>query len=294
MNQVPDSSIHRTPDELRTIYLLYPQVRDVVTEGRGDLRFVQNFLSNYPDISSKNVNVYAVCDRINLPDSDVIDAGFESGQRGRVLTLAMHASAWSDQERAGLTCIADADRAHLARDFQESDVLLVTDYASIEGYAFSERVISKFLLIVLSVDAPTGSELMSKAYPILSSLFVARAALHWSGTGESVPDKFIKRSSMNHAGLANRLFEQIFPGNANLSLREKLLARVDELNSLISPNDRRFVRGHDIAEVMIVVLDPGRKWSDPEVVEGALMGCIECADIESEPLFTELLRRLRS
>ena len=55
---------------------------------------------------------------------------------------------------------------------------------------------------------------------------------------------------------------------------------------------RRFVRGHDIAPLLITLLHLGNRWADIEVVEGSLMGNIDRGYLRQQPLFQKLEARL--
>jgi hypothetical protein len=57
---------------------------------------------------------------------------------------------------------------------------------------------------------------------------------------------------------------------------------------------RRAIRGHDIAPAIIGLLELRNRWADAEVVEHAVLGGIEHADIAEMPLFAKLVDRISS
>lgn len=288
-----------TVAELRTLYALFPNVRDVVVEGRYDARFIRHFIEDTRASLDEgvNINVFAINDRVALEDTDVIAAGFESGERGSVLTLAVRASTWPQAVRECLSCIVDADRAYVRPDLPDADVLLVTDHGSLETYALTPRVLSKFVQVVLHLDRPSGEELLAGLLPVLTDAFCARAVLHWSGLGLRIKDTQIKKQQMSANGeCAEALLLANLPdGAAGLRELQKLQPSLARLRaaSIDQEDPRRSVRGHDIALVLINMLGLKNKWADEAIVESALLGCIERRDIEDEPLFQRLMVRLR-
>lgn len=289
------SSYRRTPDELRTLYMLYPDLRDVIVEGRNDAKFFKDFLNDFDEIRDVNFQVYAVSDRVDISNQQIIETGFEAGQRGRVLTLAEIASSWEDRYRLCLTCIVDADRACVQDDIPESDVLLVTDFGGLECYALTSRVMDKFISVTLRRDDPTGIELVDLLIPLLNAIFCARAAVHFSSIELKIKPEHIKDHSFavgsDHSeSLIRRLLPQ---GGYGLSVLGEIRAIIANLREKI-PNDEplKAVRGHDIAPLIINVLDLPNRWADHEVVEGALMGCVEHVDVENHSLFSSLVSRV--
>ncbi|MFE3447177.1 hypothetical protein ACFXNW_29445 [Nocardia sp. NPDC059180] len=296
MGNSRDSSLLRTPEELRVLYRLAPTVRDIFTEGRHDKRFVEHFLKNVSELDGLDYHVYAVSDRLNLPDGEVISKGYDAGERGRVLALATVSADWSADERRGLTCIADSDFAHLVNDVPSVDVLLLTDYASLEGFALTDRVLHKFLRVGLSLDEPTGAELLSKAIPLLNELYFARAALHWSSSGISVNMNLVKRILLSSQQLADEVVKRHITDGDMKSVLHRSLAELSRIRKLFPSLDdpRKAARGHDIAPVVITVLGLRNKWADVDTVERNLMVCVEHGDIISSSLFKKLILRIES
>lgn len=278
------------------MYRLYPEVRDVVTEGRNDARFIKYFLNGLPELDEVEYRVYAVGDRLNLPDSEVIRCGFETGARGRVLALAKICADWPDELRRCLTCIADADFAHVKDDTPDVDVLLLTDYASMEGYALTDRIMQKFLSVGLNVDKPTGSELLAKVVPLLNELYYLRAALHWSRLGVSLNENHLKKTELEPAPeLPERLLAKCLPAASDAPMRTRILSEAARIKSDLAVEDPiKSVRGHDISIILVVVLRLKNKWADHEIVERTLMTCIEQRDLSSHQLFTRLVERVRA
>lgn len=290
------SSTRRTLDELLTQYELHPHTRDVIVEGREDAHFFGDFLRNCGGLSDIDYHIFPVSDRVDLPPTQVIGAGFEDGERGRVLTLAAFVASWDVAQRLCVTCIADADRAYLRDDLPVSDVLLVTDLGGLECYALTPRILSKFIAVVLRQNEPDGPWLLSVVQPILVSVFLARAALHISLTGHGLTEEQIKKHALNQSELDVSLVKRALPqGQAGDQLYSEVHEVLVDLRASVPVDDpRKAIRGHDIAPVIVNVLRLRNDYAHHETVERALMGCVERADIEHLPLFKKLVARIAS
>lgn len=243
-----------------------------------------------------NFNVIPVSDRINLSPGDVVAAGFEVGARGRVLTLAALAADLGDAPRLCLTCIADADRAFVRNDLPHSDVLLVTDFGSLECYALTPRVLSKFVAVVLRQREPDGASLLAALEPLLIAVFLARAALHISGVGYGLDADDIKKHKFDQPGLEKSLLKRALPqGQGGQPLYDQAHSVLATIRTeLPSGEPRKAIRGHDIAPVMIAHMGLNNDFAHPETVEKSLMACVERADLQDFPLFRNLVARVAS
>lgn len=268
----------------------------MIVEGRHDARFFANFLRDISDLSSIGFRVYAVNDRVDLPADVVIEAGFDDGDRGRVLTLAAAAASWPDIGRRCLTCVADADRAFIRNDLPDSDVLLATDFGSLECYALTERVLSKFVAVVLRESEPDGTSLLAALLPPLVAVFVARAALHHASTGCGLTAEHIKRQDLSQSDLDKSLVKRALPQGAqgNELYSAAMEVAVVIWRSIPVDEPRKAVRGHDIAPVLINHLRLRNDYAHAETVERSLMACVEYVDIEAYPLFRQLVARIAS
>ncbi|HVB00327.1 MAG TPA: DUF4435 domain-containing protein [Acidimicrobiales bacterium] len=290
------SSTRRTLDELRTLYSLFPDVREVLVEGNHDRIFLVAFIV---ECESEAV-VFAVDDRV-LVEKDLVDAaGVDEGARGRLIAIAHAIQQWDENERAHLTCLVDADRGYLGQGsgipFSYPE-LVVTDLGSIEVYALTKSCIRKFLSVVLRVEVAVDLDtFVSSLESALVELFLARAVLHESGCGISLHEKAAKYG--RHDGgvvqySADELLTRTLPGDKNADLLSELKTRVTQMRKDLPKDDlRRAVRGHDIAPVLIHALQLKNDFAHPETVERALCGCVDWVDLRQQHTFAALLERV--
>jgi hypothetical protein len=289
------ASTRRTLEELKTTYLLHPGLRDVLVEGRHDRAFIRNFLDQEAaGIDDNSVVVYAVQDRVYLDADSVIGRGFEDGNRGRLLASAMIAEDWDHDSRRGVTFVIDADRSHFDESLPEFETLLITDYGSLECYAFSSGTLSRFVQVVLRRDSPTGEDLHAIVEPVLVEIGCARVVVHEAGLGFGIDDEVVRRWRSRDGDLGGELLvRKVCRGKQLTKEQVDVLCRNFHATlGKVEGEPRKFIRGHDIAPVLVNKLGLKNSWADPAVVESALMGCIDRAELSGEQLFVNLLSRV--
>jgi hypothetical protein len=286
-------SERRSLEELRTLYELYPETRDVFVEGRYDGRMIAAYFRYISCIAK----VYAVDDRVNVEGKDVISMGQDIGARGRLIFLAGELESWPAETKSCGTCIIDADRSHLTHDLPDFSTLLVTDYGSMELYALSPTTIDKFFSVVLRMDLEVSAqELINRLLSPLTQIFAVRHVLHENNTGATLPKNFAASCDFrqNHIqvdvrGLLRRSLNHL-PARVLDELAGEVAAVVDSLPN----NRRRFVRGHDIAPLLIKMFHLRNDWAHPDTVEHSLMGCVEWSELHTQGMFIKLRGRVCS
>ncbi|MEV5953491.1 hypothetical protein AB0M11_06840 [Streptomyces sp. NPDC051987] len=290
----------RQPAELVTLYELEPEVRDVIVEGSNDKAFFDWYLSQI-DHRGNLIRVYAVGDRVYLPDGEVLDGGHTAGERGRVVRLAEILNDLAPDCTSALM-IADSDYASIALDKKpEIPGLFFTDYASLESYTLSDHVIDKLLRVVFAAPAEISAPMVLRAIkdPLTAS-FLIGACLREADTGAAISPKAVDRIP-----LATPCPDDVIREVFRISLKEKareisvdnLTRRYGELRKSVTDDFRNFVRGHDIAHFVVKFLkenckrvftkEDGRRrgLQSPELLEIALMSCLEYQKLRSEKLF---------
>lgn len=276
----------RTLTELRTLYEIQPQLRDILVEGRDDARLIRWYLREH---EIRKVQVYAVDDRVEIDSAKVFAAGGEVGPKGRILAVATEAANWVLLQD-NITCIVDADRDCLG-SLSKFAHLLITDVGSMDVYCFQQRPLQQFIDVVVSRNE-SASELITELVGPLNDLFLVRAALH--EVGVAVVDGFANcfdprlESALNVDELVRRSLAV-----ARLGQRQgEVLSRVEQLRMQLPENQMMAIRGHDIGPLLIKRLRLKNEWARADVVEKALRGCLTVSDVDDYPLFSTLKDRV--
>ncbi|SDS55124.1 hypothetical protein SAMN05216371_8331 [Streptomyces sp. TLI_053] len=307
MTRDGEMELRRRPEELATLYFLEPEIRDVIVEGRGDRNFFTWFVSETP--SRGLVRVYAVSDRVDLPDSELIKYGLLTGQRSRVLHLSNVLSELGVDSGAA-RLVMDADLVSIGLDADaENDLLLRTDFSALEAYAFNERTMNKLLRMGLGApETVTAADVLTAVTPGLVTLFLIRACLRESGCGAAVPNKAFEKifSATSLPITVGEIFQDALNGTGKAergaTTKESLLKRFGELEKLVTGDPRHFVNGHDISELVVQFLkarcksvfnrDTTRTYQAGPSLELLLMGKVDLNDLR-HPLFEKLEQWLR-
>ncbi|MGW6744521.1 hypothetical protein ACWGDX_27975 [Streptomyces sp. NPDC055025] len=293
----------RQPAELVTLYELEPEVRDVIVEGSNDKAFFDWYLSHIKH-QGKLVRVYAVGDRAYLSDGEVLDGGYVAGERGRVARLAEVLNNLAPDCTSALM-IADSDYASIALDKKpEIPGLLFTDYASLESYTLSNHTIDKLLRVTFAAPAEISASILLQAIkdPLTAS-FLIGACLREANTGSAISPRAVDRiplASPCPPDVIREVFRISLQGKVKEFPVDNLTQRYEELKKAVTDDFRNFARGHDIAHFIVKFLkenckrvftkEEGRRrgLQTPELLELALMSCLEYQRLRSEKLFADV------
>lgn len=282
-----DTPSRRTPAELRVLYEVQPQLRDVVVEGRTDASVIRWYLR---ERGVNNAKIYAVDDRVEIDSASVLGVGGEVGARGRVLALADEAARWMLTQE-NLTCVIDSDRDCLASRV-EFPHLLSTDFGSMDVYAFQPRPLQQFIdVVVCGFDR--AEDVMADLVPTLNETFLIRAALHEVGRVPLIAT-FVNCCNTRKRPIALDADELVRRSLAVVSagcLHGEVMARVDRYRDLPA-EPLLAVRGHDIAPLLIKRLGLKNDLARSESVERSLRACLTTTDLDESRLFSQLRDRL--
>jgi len=240
-------------DELVVTYELHPELRDVIVEGAEDKVLVQHYLH---ERNIANVFVYCVGERIAMDAGDV-DDDLTSGVRGYIVTAARYFAEALEGTGAEhcVTFIVDRDWSWIAgeEDPQEA-TLLLTDFASIEMYAWTESALDKLLRIGLHCPKDMkAQDVMARLEPMLVLLFLARWVVHSGGFKVKIPARFERYCDVAKGRVE---IEKLIhaAGGAARSKATDLEISVLELRSTIPQEVRLSIRGHDASRLLFAAL----------------------------------------
>lgn len=294
----------RKLDELVTRYELEPSVNDVYVEGLTDKCIIQWFLEE-SNLDTKNVAVYEI-DTIDIPTDRLFALGLNDSNRSRVIFLAFELQSRFEGSLPPVICIADKDFDNLiASSHIESELLLFTDYTSIEMYLFDSNIIEKFLRLALRKDDLEAVNIINNISPILVEMFLLRAANQSLSYGmEWLESKAFRRcfNKKTRKGPklefnSNDFVDKYLQKNNRNSEKIAFLDKVKELRNKNISEIRNKIRGHDFIELFCWYIEPylsenKKGFSEPDIVLGTLLCCLDVDYLMQEKLFQELTRRV--
>lgn len=268
---------------------LEPGLRDIYVESRADAMLFRTFLK---EMGVRADGVYPIDDRA-IVDSDIVrEAGGEVGPRGRLIGLASVVTTWG-LDQPGITCVVDADRDGVFGGPTYPD-LLKTDGGSVEVYAFAPRPLQRFLHLVLGRDVQ-AEQLIAMVSPALRELFLIRAVLHLHGPRIALVPKFTACCEFGGHQVdvdSDELISRSLAAASAGSRRGVVLSHLETARQILPLDERALIRGHDIAPMLVKVLDLKNDWAKVEFIEKALRVCLRVEDLQDEPLFVQIRDRL--
>jgi hypothetical protein len=281
----------RNVDEIITLHELRPGLQEVYVEGPDDKGFFEWFLL---ESDLRQVAVFEI-GSVNVAAEEVLSRKLADNNRGRVITLA-----WLLDERVAhprqVVCVADADFDYLLEIEHRCQLLLVTDYTSVEMYAFNERAINKLLTVVVGFGKPAGQVLGEICEP-LQFKFLVRVANHVLQLGCAVLDlscacRFDSGVQLNEAGYLRHFLDACGKRREQAEVE----ACINSYRARLHPDPRRSINGHDFVSLLVRYIrsHPGCGSLNPATLARSVLGCVEVAHLVEEPALWELVARLRS
>lgn len=279
----------REIDELITLHEVEPTLKEVVVEGSTDKELIEWFLGEH---ELADITVLAVED-IEVPAAEVLKRGLEDNNRGRVITLADLLEP-SLKGTTKVTLIADKDFDRILGIQRSNGLLLLTDYTSMELYAFNVRSINKLLHFVIRgfpKDAPT---VLQEIKSSLQCLFLVRLAHQELKYG--LDEVSFKKSCQLQKGLGvvlstNKYLQSLTRSNKALQLA--LEGKMNEFEAALSGDPRDSIHGHDFVNLLAWYVREHKNYKDvtDDAIERSIPGIVELADFDKEGMFQELLSR---
>ena len=278
---------------LMALYDLEPTLRDIYVEGRTDAVFFDWYFSE----RGLDARAYAIDDRVEFLPHELEGMQFDSGCRGRVISLAVHASRSLGTDHRGITCVVDADFGRVIGPMPIADAhLLHTDGAALECYALQERPLTKLLRLGLGLEQTISArDVLAAICPALIDLYLARAVLY--ALGVRCIDAPMKLAKLDSKGVSLSLGLVIERSIGTLSRSERPVAAEDAIawaEDLRPGTDSELGRGHDIALMLSACLGLKPPLGSPQALEAAMRTSLDIDDLVDQPLFVKLEERLAS
>ena len=133
----------RTISELITRYELEPDLRDIFVEGPRDRRFYSWYFRRCGYKDSEVLEI----DLVEITRETLEAYGLGSGNRARVIALALELDSRFTSVLRFVRCIADSDYDFVLASRIWARHLYYTDYTSVDLYAYEKELLSKVLCL---------------------------------------------------------------------------------------------------------------------------------------------------
>jgi hypothetical protein len=287
----------RTIEELVTRYLLEPELDDVFVEGPADAALISWFLYQTHRHAWR---VYPI-ETVDIPSELVRERDFYVGARGQFLSLCLElADRTTNQKGRNPVFIVDLDTDSLI-DVTSSncDLCLITDFSSMDMYAFEVKPLDKFLKLFVRTVRVNAEGLINAVSAALVEIFLVRAALHEAEAEIRVIEHLTRCCSRGAAGIEVDT-EELARRSINSASGvprptvAAIMERVSDLRTNLPEERRRVMLGHDLIHVLswfLQALGVAPELRRSDVVRRGLVLSLEADDLSNYPMFAELLRR---
>ena len=280
-------------EELVARYELHPDRRDVFVEGEHDRGLIRAYLERE---QCQQVAVLSIS-VVNLPAWLVLTRGLpHPSRRNEVITLAMELETRKVPAHQAV-CIADADFEYLMPQLVPCPLLLLTDYASMELYAFSHELVHSVLLIVSPKTSATGQSMLGDFAGPLQFLFSVRIvnfSLQMRLAWIDAIDKFFCVQNGRIDFDQGEFLKRYLLDRVSTILADKFQTELARVQSLLSSDIRCRIRGHDFVRVLTWYLRTTEKCKHltEDSVRQLLYVAIRVDELAAQPMFSSLRKRL--
>jgi hypothetical protein len=271
-------------------------LREVFVEGEDDRRILRSFLESR---RVPNVAVLTIA-TVDVPDSEVLARGLNTGSKGRVVALAALLEGQVGQDQ--VVCIADADLDRFRGVTYQYSLLLLTDCTSIEMYLCRPSVMDRILTVALRDFPKTTEQVVAELAALLRESFLLRVALEDLRFAAKLPDEHSSYcASKRGGGMSFRTSDYVAKAMSTLPApdgeqMQLVSARIEDRRQHLRGNIGVEAHGHDFVDTFSWYVRQHKGWGgiNPNTLKGIILGFLDSASLAEEPLFQELLRRLGS
>ena len=281
-----DDAVFRTIEELETRYTLEPTITDLFVEGAFDVDVMKWY---FKEKNLNHVKVYEVS-TIKFPNHSNEKKPDEYGARGSILLLARY---FEDRPDIGkqMLCVADADEAYIYGEVPTQDRLALTDYTSMEVYAYLKRPIENaFQLLIPKASPDRVEEIKVCLDSILQAAFSIRIAKKKLGLGgRKIPVSSFLSSKEFEIDFDCPAFVSAICKNAELDAPHLLQDAAKMVTMRFLPDPRFQIDGHDFATCFSWLVK--KMYNYAITADNAGRALIMSAGIEglkSEPMFKKV------
>lgn len=289
-----NSTYKRTLSETISYYKKNKNFRDLYVEGSVDKNILTNVLDH---LGCKNIVVKNI-DIINITDTDLVKYKFSSGNKNRLLTLALELELSIISYSGSLYCLADSDYSFIIDDKINSPYLIYTDFTDIEMYFYEEYIIDKIKIGIQNLNVDAG-QLLDNFTEILKSIFYCKLAnidLGWNMESQDhLPCCAVSRGTdfitFNDKDFIDRYLQK----NNRFEALDIFMHKINELTSVIFKSRKCVIRGHDYLKLLGWYLNKtartsGHHYLDNKVMETIVFSAVDLNLLIQYKLFKNLIK----
>lgn len=286
-------AVPRKVNEVILLYELEPELRDIYVEGITDKLIFERFLEKY---SIKNVEVKDIVD-IDFTELYEEQADIKHNNKKKLIALSNKLVQDISINLNGIYIVVDIDFDEIKDSIETNQYLLYTDYNSIESYLMTPLVIDIFYKTFLRSKYPlNGEQTLEQLKPILINLFLIRLSLSDVGNFDKEKITDLKKTikidkKTGHVDFDTSVhLDKILNNISYPTSKNDLVEIINEYNSKIIGDPRKFIRGHDFIHLFFIYIDKIKNKINlsEDILERSLYQCLDYSELRKEKLFTTI------
>ena len=280
----------RTIEELIARYELEPELRDLFVEGPSDRIIYSWYLRK---CGYKQVGVFEI-DSVDIPRELLDTYDLHTGNRSRVIVLALELDRNFTSMLEHVRCIADSDFDFILDIHHYSGHLIYTDYTSVDMYTYKEELLNKLLCLAFDHSDNQARSVFVSMTSVLRQLFIIRAVNKKLDWGMTFP-RFTRCCRVRNSKIIFNRGEFV---NRSLSSNQRqkkadLFGKLyDTLETVMLSDIRKSIHGDDYFELLGWYLHCEKNWrgysKDQRSAMKLLLATLEERDLANETMFLQL------
>jgi hypothetical protein len=247
---------------------MYSDIRELLVEGELDISFYSDVLER------KHVDGVTVrdSDYIHLTDDEIRDAGFSTGAKGRLLTVARALLMRSTERTLVATVVIVVDRDYDGVPVSLDALVVQTDGYSLESYALEQRSVHRFIRDFLGRHpqppgagdtrraarrAVSAGEFLGRLLPACIEAAAARRFLWSLDRGVGVIDRWTDYFQVGADGHYTARTIELVQASLTAAGQSPELVTEDDLvaaRAEVAASTTTLIRGHDYVSLVYKLL----------------------------------------
>ena len=265
-------------------------MRDLFVEGPRD----RGLYSWYVAMSGyRHVAVFDI-ESVEVPHEMVVSRGLESGNRSRIIALALELDDQCSPVLRYVRCIADSDFDFIFSSRNSANHLLYTDYTSVDLYTCDEDLLRRVLWLGFNLPETEIQSLFDSMFSILQDIFIIRAANQNLGWGLAIVP-FTRCCQINGPIITfdrSNFIDRCLDSRAKRNDRAMFEDTCTDLRSVSLRDPRQGIHSDDYSELIGWYLQRRRGWrgysSGQRSIMSHLTAALDARLLSREKLFVQL------
>ena len=234
--------------ELLMRYELEPQLNDLFVEGVFDKDVLASFMQQ---TNHNNKKIIYEIDCVNVPNELLRTYKLTEGNKQRVIALSKELSKLPNE--VSCRCLVDKDLDHWFAAVEDSKILVVTEYCSLELYFLTKDFLYELLVTTSKSKITDWDEFYSTFIKVLADLYALRLVdkelelcIKWI-----TPDRCLTKDGNKIHFALDDYIDRLLQSRSQKAKKTEFQNCLNKWTPKLAGDYRQFIRGHDLVELIV-------------------------------------------